>query len=48
MKLPISGSKDRLIRSPPSRGAWIEITGIPLLRIVVTPSPPSRGAWIEI
>ena len=33
--------------SPPSRGAWIEITGIPLLRIAVT-SPPSRGAWIEI
>ena len=33
--------------SPPSRGAWIEISprGPTLTR---SQSPPSRGAWIEI
>ena len=35
------------VRSPPSRGAWIEIIfAIPRRRW--RPSPPSRGAWIEI
>ena len=35
-------------RSPPARGAWIEITvaGVPASRVVA--SPPARGAWIEI
>ena len=33
--------------SPPSRGAWIEISCTMAVE-VVTPSPPSRGAWIEI
>ena len=35
------------VASPPSRGAWIEITPLQQLVPVVT-SPPSRGAWIEI
>ena len=33
--------------SPPSRGAWIEITGR-YEGYLTPPSPPSRGAWIEI
>ena len=33
--------------SPPSRGAWIEITGIPLLRIVVTRRPPRGGRGLK-
>ena len=34
-------------KSPPSRGAWIEI-GLSLEGLPVLESPPSRGAWIEI
>ena len=34
-------------RSPPSRGAWIEIK-LPLPVLYRVRSPPSRGAWIEI
>ena len=34
-------------RSPPSRGAWIEISASKSTRFLWT-SPPSRGAWIEI
>ena len=34
-------------RSPPSRGAWIEIRMLPNSPGLST-SPPSRGAWIEI
>ena len=34
-------------KSPPSRGAWIEISLI-LLAHLTCLSPPSRGAWIEI
>ena len=34
-------------RSPPSRGAWIEIRVKEALRMPQM-SPPSRGAWIEI
>ena len=34
-------------RSPPSRGAWIEILWA-AVRSEQMPSPPSRGAWIEI
>ena len=33
--------------SPPSRGAWIEISG-PGAGRGPCGSPPSRGAWIEI
>ena len=36
-----------LFRSPPSRGAWIEMVRL-LLLLSVMSSPPSRGAWIEI
>ena len=35
------------LRSPPSRGAWIEISFVCGL-VVGGASPPSRGAWIEI
>ena len=34
--------------SPPSRGAWIEITMWSTSRSGLLTSPPSRGAWIEI
>ena len=34
-------------KSPPSRGAWIEIAEIKD-KINPLESPPSRGAWIEI
>ena len=34
-------------RSPPSRGAWIEISGKAIGASTIE-SPPSRGAWIEI
>ena len=37
----------KIVPSPPSRGAWIEITKS-LDKIVDHVSPPSRGAWIEI
>ena len=33
--------------SPPSRGAWIEIT-VCRQPLSMSRSPPSRGAWIEI
>ena len=36
-----------LFVSPPVRGAWIEISGIPPL-YNTTESPPVRGAWIEM
>ena len=35
-------------KSPPSRGAWIEIARIMSCAMVTPMSPPSRGAWIEI
>ena len=34
--------------SPPSRGAWIEITIMRFRKTRPPRSPPSRGAWIEI
>ena len=34
-------------KSPPSRGAWIEII-VFALDVEIAESPPSRGAWIEI
>ena len=37
----------RWMMSPPSRGAWIEISIIKLFDKLLS-SPPSRGAWIEI
>ena len=35
------------IQSPPSRGAWIEISFV-IAPTTAASSPPSRGAWIEI
>ena len=35
------------LASPPSRGAWIEMS-LARLRYRLALSPPSRGAWIEI
>ena len=35
------------VKSPPSRGAWIEIEKANVL-VTMLGSPPSRGAWIEI
>ena len=35
-------------RSPPSRGAWIEMLRDFRDAAAVDGSPPSRGAWIEI
>ena len=40
-------STDIDAKSPPSRGAWIEIAWVEFLE-VMKESPPSRGAWIEI
>ena len=34
--------------SPPSRGAWIEISRTASTLSASDRSPPSRGAWIEI
>ena len=36
------------MRSPPSRGAWIEIEQCAALERDLLTSPPSRGAWIEM
>ena len=47
MKSTLVSNSASIFRSPPSRGAWIEIrekTATALYRL----SPPSRGAWIEI
>ena len=37
-----------MAKSPPSRGAWIEIAVYPACLINYDKSPPSRGAWIEM
>ena len=47
MKLFVDVTHKETPPSPPSRGAWIEISCTMAVE-VVTPSPPSRGAWIEI
>ena len=39
---------DKAVKSPPSRGAWIEIIRAPVTTCTYRPSPPSRGAWIEM
>ena len=38
----------RDVLSLPSRGAWIEILWMMVMRPSSLPSLPSRGAWIEI
>ena len=40
-------SKEAAEKSPPSRGAWIEILILSTIKFSEK-SPPSRGAWIEI
>ena len=37
-----------IVRSHPSRGAWIEIVAHDFIASISMPSHPSRGAWIEI
>ncbi len=37
-----------LVKSPPTRGAWIEMYDPPPLTGGYYLSPPTRGAWIEI
>ena len=36
------------MKSPPSRGAWIEMISTSNTASALAWSPPSRGAWIEI
>ena len=35
-------------RSPPARGAWVEIPCAGAASTRNTKSPPARGAWVEI
>ena len=47
MKCLATYTNSNSMKSPPTRGAWIEI--IPWMdRAAKTRSPPTRGAWIEI
>ena len=48
MKSKPRGEGCKESRSPPSRGAWIEIGRCPKRAPRGRRSPPSRGAWIEI
>ena len=48
MKSQTVEEAERRIGSPPSRGAWIEISSPARAIHALTWSPPSRGAWIEI
>ena len=48
MKLPLCMMGTSPPPSPPSRGAWIEMSMVPFLMASKSMSPPSRGAWIEI
>ena len=47
MKYITNAGASWLLKSPPSRAAWIEIT-INAESSQNTVSPPSRAAWIEI
>ena len=47
MKFRLRPSTVSTTKSPPSRGAWIEIV-FQLAKASTEQSPPSRGAWIEI
>ena len=47
MKSRINREPEGQRRSPPSRGAWIEIAILQAICDFLM-SPPSRGAWIEI
>ena len=45
--MPMFTHRPEAVRSPPSRGAWIEIR-LKLRDELNEVSPPSRGAWIEM
>ena len=47
LKYPYFNVDPGTMRSPPSRGAWIEMAA-PRCRWGRGKSPPSRGAWIEM
>ena len=47
MKYLIRNINTGEFKSPPSRGAWIEMLNL-LFEYDALKSPPSRGAWIEI
>ena len=47
MKSQTTRPLNRYTRSPPARGAWIEIFPLLSLHLPMS-SPPARGAWIEI
>ena len=47
MKFRIDYRRIKPLTSPPSQGAWIEIT-TRLSIDLKSRSPPSQGAWIEI
>ena len=48
MKFMASDYEEKYTESPPSRGAWIEISARYHGGRREGKSPPSRGAWIEI
>ena len=48
MKLQLRTERNRTKKSPPSRGAWIEMIIAHHPARYAPPSPPSRGAWIEM
>ena len=39
---------DKAVKSPPSRGAWIEIIRAPVTTCTYRPSPPPRGGGVGI
>ena len=47
MKSGLGNIINNKLKSPPSRGAWIEMS-VPMFKESIAMSPPSRGAWIEI
>ena len=48
MKSSLGEAACYALRSPPARGAWIEIDPPPSPVQDPAQSPPARGAWIEI
>ena len=48
MKSRVADRSAEFLKSPPSRGAWIEIDVQFVPPFISSASPPSRGAWIEI
>ena len=48
MKFGVRMPDNRGLESPPSRGAWIEMSMMICTISNFVRSPPSRGAWIEM